>query len=69
MKHPRAIARKIFKYMLRDDQAFMEAFRTPRGERVFNSILDNLVGYSVEAHEIAKEFLNMLMDETTLSLP
>ena len=50
MKHPRAIARKIFNYMLRDEQVFMESSKTPRGERVFNSILDNLVGYSVEAH-------------------
>lgn len=50
MKHPRAIARKIFKYMLRDEKIFMETFRTPRGERVFACILENLVGYSVEAH-------------------
>lgn len=28
MKHPRAIARKIFKHMLRDEQIFMEKFKT-----------------------------------------
>jgi hypothetical protein len=46
MKHPRAIARKIYKYLLQDEQAYLANFNTPKGERVFNCILDNLVNYS-----------------------
>lgn len=68
MKHPRAIARKIYKYILRDEQLYLENFRTAKSERVFNCILENLVNYSVEAHEIAAEFLHMLMNETSLNL-
>jgi hypothetical protein len=33
--------------MLRDEKNFMETFKTPKGERVFACILENLVGYSV----------------------
>lgn len=47
MKHPRVIARKIFKHMLRDEALFLERFKTERGKRVFGCILDNLIGYSL----------------------
>jgi hypothetical protein len=68
MKHPRAIAHKIYKYILQDEQIYLENFNTPKGERVFNCILDNLVNYSTEAHQIAAEFLFMVMNETNLNL-
>ena len=66
LKHPRAIARKVFKHMLKSEEVFMERFRTERGKRVFNCILDSLIGYSLEGHEIAMEFVDMVMKETSI---
>jgi len=39
----------------------MDRFRTERGKRVFNCILESLIGYSSEGHDIAMEFVQMIM--------
>ena len=44
----------------------MEKFKTDKGKRVFNCILDSLIGYSLEGHEIAMEFVQMVMKETNI---
>ena len=54
--------------MLKDEEKFMTEFKTEKGEQVFNCILENLVGYSIEAHKIAIMFLHMIMNETNLKL-
>ena len=68
MRHPRAIVGKIYKFMLRDEKAFLEGFKSPKTERVFGYILDHMVGYSVEAHQMAVEFVHLIMRETSLNI-
>jgi len=68
MQHPRAIAKKVFKFMLRNESEFMAKLKTEKGEQVFSSILENLVSHSEECHFISKSFLEMIMDQTNLDL-
>lgn len=46
-KHPEVIARKVYQYMLKNEQKYLNDFKTPKGEQVFSCILENLVGYSI----------------------
>ena len=61
-KHPEIIAKKIYTFLLKDEQKFLTEFKTERGEQFFSCILENLVGYSIDAHKIAIMFLHMIMN-------
>lgn len=45
MKHPRLIARKVYRFMLRDQLKYRANFATEKSQRVFGCILENLVSY------------------------
>jgi len=38
-KHPEIIAKKVYQYMLKDEQKFLIDFKTDKGEQVFSCIL------------------------------
>lgn len=56
MQYPSMIAEKVFKMILAN-QGFL---LLEHYQEIFNRVLDNLLGYSAEAHRIAMMILHMM---------